>query len=107
MRLAALPSALRCVGLPLPSPRSRTTRLRKLAMTALPPDTSPQLEAMLQALEQALPALVAAHPAPGDFWNAFMLRLDEIEACAPPELDLTARVNAMLAPHGMRIAVAD
>ncbi len=96
---AAFPSAI--------ATQARAARMRKPAMTPLPPAMPPQLDAMLQALEQALPALVASHPAPGDFWNAFMQRLDDIEACAPPELDLTPRLNAMLAPHGMRIALAD
>lgn len=66
-----------------------------------------QLDAMLGALEQDLPALVAAHPSPGEFWNAFMRRVDPIEDSACDDDTVLPRLNAMLAPYGMRIAAVE
>jgi hypothetical protein len=67
-----------------------------------------QLDAMLGALERDLPALVAAHPSPGDFWNAFMRRVDPIEdGIAHDDATVLPRLNAMLAPYGMRIAAVE
>lgn len=67
-----------------------------------------RLAAMLDQLEQDIPGLVADHPTPGEFWNAFMLRVDVIENAAPPDDDrILARLNAMLRPHGMQIAAVD
>jgi hypothetical protein len=64
-----------------------------------------QLAAMLDQLEQDLPALVEGNPSPGDFWNAFMLRVDLIEEVAlPDDARILPRLNAMLKPHGMQIA---
>lgn len=82
-------------------------------MTALKPmasqyATPQQLDAMLGALEEDLPELVAAHPSPGEFWDAFMRRVDPIEDSAAADDDsLLPRINAMLAPYGMRIASAE
>lgn len=70
--------------------------------------TPQQLEAMLDALEHDLPGLVAAHPSPGDFWEAFMRRVDPIEERAADDNDtVLPRINAMLARYGMRIATAE
>ncbi|WP_139203008.1 hypothetical protein [Pseudoxanthomonas sp. GM95] len=70
--------------------------------------TPQQLDAMLGALEHDLPELVAAHPSPGDFWDAFMRRVDPIEDSAADDNDsLLPRINAMLAPYGMRIAAVE
>ncbi|RXR06469.1 hypothetical protein [Pseudoxanthomonas composti] len=67
-----------------------------------------RLAALLDQLEQDLPALVAEHPSPGDFWNAFMLRVDVIEdAAGPDDARVLPRLNAMLKPHGMQIASVD
>jgi hypothetical protein len=70
--------------------------------------TPQQLDAMLGALEHDLPALVAAHPSPSDFWDAFMRRVDPIEESAAADSDtVLPRINAMLAPYGMRIAAVE
>ncbi|WDS35391.1 hypothetical protein [Pseudoxanthomonas sp.] len=70
--------------------------------------TPQQLEAMLGALEHDLPGLVAAHPSPGDFWDAFMRRVDPIEdSTTEDDATLLPRINAMLAPYGMRIAAVE
>lgn len=76
-------------------------------MTASQYATPQQLDAMLEALAQELPSLVAEHPSPGAFWEVFMRRVDTIEDSAPEDADLVPRLNAMLAPHGMRIAAVE
>jgi len=70
--------------------------------------TPQQLDALLGALEQDLPELVAAHPSPGEFWEAFMRRVDPIEhSTAADDASVLPRLNAMLAPYGMRIAAVE
>lgn len=70
--------------------------------------TAQQLDAMLVELEHDLPDLVAAHPTPGAFWDAFMRRVDPIEESAADDGDnLLLRINAMLEPYGMRIAAVE
>ncbi|MET0289054.1 MAG: hypothetical protein ABW178_05460 [Pseudoxanthomonas sp.] len=70
--------------------------------------TEQQLAALLDQLERDLPELVSDHPSPGEFWNAFMLRVDAIEASAAPDDGrILPRLNAMLKPHGMQIASVD
>ncbi|WCE05443.1 hypothetical protein [Pseudoxanthomonas sp. JBR18] len=68
-----------------------------------------QLDAMLGALERELPALVAAHPSPNAFWQAFMARVDPIEDSVADAdgVAVMQRVNTMLAPYGMRIAAVE
>lgn len=70
--------------------------------------TPQQLDALLGALERDLPELIAAYPSPGDFWDAFMRRVDPIEEGTADDNDtVLPRINAMLAPYGMRIAAVE
>ncbi len=63
---------------------------------------------MLGALEHDLPELIASHPSPGAFWEAFMRRVDPIEDSATDDdASVLSRLNAMLAPYGMRIAAVE
>lgn len=59
------------------------------------------LNRQLDALEEALPNLLADHPDPGDFWPAFAGEADVIEDHAGIHLEhVQQRLAAMLAAHG-------
>lgn len=60
-----------------------------------------KLNRELDALEGALPMLVADYPDPSDFWPAFAGEADVIEDNAGIHLEhVQHRLNAMLAAHG-------
>lgn len=65
--------------------------------------TRAELAHLLDALEQALPALVSDHPDPADFWPAFAGQADVIEDAAGSGDDayyVQDRIGAMLAKFG-------
>lgn len=67
-----------------------------------------KLTARLDALEVALPGLIAQYPDPADFWPAFAGESDAIEDAAGEHARLVReRIAAMLAVHGRYIASID
>lgn len=64
------------------------------------------LNSQLDALERALPTLIADNPDPGDFWMAFAGEADLIEDQAGDHATLVSqRIADMLARHGRYMAV--
>lgn len=73
----------------------------------MPPDLD-ELNARLNALEASLPAIIEQHPAPSDFWAAFLGQADALEAQAGEHREaVAARLAAMLAQHGCYIATVE
>ncbi|MCD9026829.1 hypothetical protein LDO26_01180 [Luteimonas sp. BDR2-5] len=67
-----------------------------------------ELNARLDALQAALPALIAEHPNPADFWEAFANQAYAIEDEAGEHAHaVNERIDAMLAMHGRYIASVD
>lgn len=63
------------------------------------------LNSQLDALERALPALIADNPDPGDFWMAFAGQADLIEDQAGEHAVMVGeRIADMLARHGRYMA---
>lgn len=70
--------------------------------------TFDDLTARLDALEAALPDLVAQHPDPAAFWGVVVREMDAIEESAGDHLSYAAeRIAAMLAQHGCYVAFAE
>lgn len=66
------------------------------------------LNALLDALEAKLPALLATCPTEGEFWAAFVGEADRIEDQAGDRAEgVNRRINAMLARHGRYIAAVE
>lgn len=67
-----------------------------------------ELTRQLDALEDALPAMIEDNPEPGDFWMAFAGKADLIADQAGEHAAMVGeRIQAMLAEHGRYIAVVD
>lgn len=63
------------------------------------------LATRLDALEAALPQLIADHPNPADFWPAFAGESDVIEDMAGEHcVQVSRRIAAMLSVHGYYLA---
>ena len=65
--------------------------------------TRAELAALLDALEQAMPAMVSDHPDPADFWPAFAGQADGIEDAAGSGEDavyVQGRIETILANFG-------
>lgn len=66
---------------------------------------TPELTFQLDALEAALPGLIADNPDPADFWPAFAGQADVIEDAAGEHTqEVNQRIADMLAKHGRYIA---
>ena len=72
--------------------------------------TRAELEALLDGLERAMPAVVEANPDPVDFWPVFSEMADVIEESASPGSDAQVvheRIDALLAKHGFSMLRID
>jgi hypothetical protein len=62
-----------------------------------------ELTLKLKALEDAMPALLAAHPEDADFWPAFAGEAEAIEEAAAPEdfEFVRTQIDCVLGSHGL------
>lgn len=67
------------------------------------PTKRADLDAMLDRLQRAMPAMVADNPDDGDFWREFAGQAEVIEdASSASDCDhVRARIDAMLAAQGL------